>query len=148
MNHCLDIGVFRCRFPEFEKTEDAVIARYWEIADIFITAEDGPLLDGRALQLALELTTAHCLALNDGGTQSAGIQGNGGGKTGFVSRSTIDKVTVQFQPPSFKDGFDYWANATHYGQQLLALLKAKSAGGFYIGGAHERCAFRKAGGSF
>ena len=140
-----DATRFRTRFPAFKDNDDETLERYFEIAEIFFSDNDGPLLSGRALDLARELLTAHCLSIRissqEGTTSSSS-------STGIISRSTIDKVSVEFSPPPFSDGFDYWANSSTYGQQLLALLKAKSAGGFYFGGRCERKAFRKAGGKF
>lgn len=146
MLHSLDIDAFWARFPAFEKTGYANIVRCWEIGEIFFNAEDGPLLSGRSLQLALDLFCAHCLALSS--VENAQTHNQDLAPSSIVTRSTIDKISVEIAPPPYQNGFDFWANSTPYGQQLLALLKAKTAGGFYFGGALERTPFRKAGGRF
>ena len=141
------LSAFRNRFPEFAETSDALINRYAEIATIFLEAEESPLLDGASFNLATQLLTAHCLTLFN---QSNANNDNASMplQNGVLTRATIDKVSVEYTPPTFNNGFDYWANITIYGQELISLIKIKAAGGFYFGGAHERCAFRKAGGTF
>jgi hypothetical protein len=52
------------------------------------------------------------------------------------------------QPPPETNQWQWWLSLSPWGQQLLALLLVKSAGGFYIGGFPERQGFRKAYGLF
>ncbi len=138
-----DISVFRSRFSEFLDDgvyPDAVLEMYWVMGTSYIDDEDYGCLSGSCRELALQLMTAHLTKI---GTDAA--SGEGGD---FVTTATVDKVSVSVQPPPQKDQHEWWLNLTAYGQQLLALLKAKSRGGCYIAGSLERSAFRKAGGFF
>lgn len=145
MKHSLDFLLFRKQFPPFANEtafSDEQLLINWDMAVEHISAEDGPLLNGSSLQLALSYMTAHLLSL------SSMVGLNPMASTGIVSGTVIDKVQVQLTAPPFKDGWDFWLSQTAYGQQLLALLKAKSAGGFYLGGRPEKKPFRKVGGRF
>lgn len=146
--HILDIDKFRLQFPEFAdpaKYPDATLQAFWDMATVTMGAEDGPLLCGPSLQLGLELMTAHMLKL------LAIWQANGGGSSsggGIQTGATIDKISVTFAAPPFKNGWDFYLSQSPYGSQLLFFLRAKSAGGFYVGGLPERRGFRKIGGVF
>jgi hypothetical protein len=67
----------------------------------------------------------------------------------IVTGSSIDKVSVNLLAPPVKNMFQYWLATTPYGQQVLAMARARFAGGFYLSaGLNERGSFRKAGGVF
>lgn len=140
----LDIAKFRAAFPVFANTTtypDALLNLQWEIATAYVSDVNcGALRDGARLS-ALWLALAHLLWL---GTLVSRGQGGTGAKTG----ATIDKVSVQYQAPSAGSDWAWWWLQTPYGQQLLALLGAAGAGGFYAGGLPETTALRKWGGVF
>lgn len=140
----IDVNAFRSMFPVFASTTkypDAVIEMFYAVATEFIPPYDVWCgLNGSTLDLALYCLTAHLLF-------EFNLQGRN--QTGKVlTGATIDKVTVAMLAPPVKNGWDFWLNQSPYGQQLLALLSVKSAGGFSVGGAPERAAFRRAGGRF
>lgn len=144
--HTLDLTVFRAMFPAFADTTqfpDAYIELQWELATAYLGSYDGCLLNGAPLQQALNLMTAHLMAIN------LLLAEQGPGATVAVTTgATIDKVTVTNLPPPVKNGWQFWLATTPYGLQLWALLSMRSAGGFYIGGLPERLGFRKVGGTF
>lgn len=141
--HTLDIAAFRIAFPALSNTTaypNATIELRWADATVFLGDYDGCLLSGVALQSALNYMTAHLLAsfaLIALGQTSVVIQG-----------SAVDKVSVSLHPPPTRSGWQWWLATTPYGLQLWALLSARSAGGYYIGGRPERAAFRKVLGRF
>lgn len=138
-----DISDFRQRFPEFADDityPDAMLQMYFEMATCYVSDEDYGCLVGSCRELALGFMTAHLVKI--------GTDTTTGDDPSFVTSATVDKVSVSTQPPPQKDQYEWWLSLTSYGQQLLALLRSKSAGGFYIGGSLERAAFRKAGGYF
>lgn len=145
MKHTLNIPEFRAIFSAFKdpvEFPDVQIETYWGLAESYIGAEDGLLLSGPPLQSALNFMTAHLLFLMTNAGSSPG------GGSGVVTGQAVDKVSVQFAAPPAKDGWQFWLSQSPYGQQLWALLKSKSAGGFYFGGRPEQRAFRKVGGLF
>lgn len=141
--HVLDIAAFRALFPAFAddvRFPDATIELQWTMATVYVCPSDGPLLADDKLQAALNFMTAHLMAsavLIAAGTMGVVVRG-----------STVDKVQVQLEPPPTKSAWQWWLATTPYGMSLWALLSAKSAGGFYIGGRPEQSAFRKVGGRF
>lgn len=138
-----DKAAFRAMFPLFAdpaKYPDAVLDMFWEQA---ICVIDNEVLCGCAAKcrkLALYYLVAHFLSLNDAI--------NGGQPVGIVQSSTIDKISVTMAVPPTRNEFRFWLAATPFGQTVLALLSAKSVGGFYFGGRPESAAFRKVGGKF
>lgn len=147
--HTLDIAKFRATFPAFAdetKYPDARISAQWDMAVAYLGAADGCLLNGEAKEAALYLLTAHLLYLSDLVAGGAGSSTGGGG--GAIIGATVDKVSVQLAPPPFNDGWEWWLGQSPYGAQLWALLRMKSAGGFYVGGLPERDAFRRVYGGF
>lgn len=141
--HELDIAAFRAAFPQFASEAvfpDATITLRWTEATVYIGADDGCLLSGAALQLALEYLTAHLMA-------SFVIIGRGQ-TPGVITDSRVDKVAVSVAPPPTRDGWRYWLATTPYGMALWALLTARSAGGWYAGGRPERLGFRGIAGRF
>lgn len=157
--HELDVATFRLLFPAFANPQqfpEAYISAQWDMATSYIAPWDNCFISGKHLQNALNLLTAHLMQLNvnmgqGGGSSSGGAGGSGdscGAVVGVVTGATIDKVSVQMAAPTTRNGWQYWLASTPYGMQLWALLKALSAGGFYIGGRPERAGFRKIGGRF
>lgn len=131
-------------FPVFASTTlypDAMIQMFYAVAGDFIPPYDVWCgLNGATLDLALQCLTAHLLF--EFKLQSRNQTGK------VVTGATIDKVTVAMLAPPVKNGWDFWLNQSPYGQQLLALLSAKSVGGWSVGGSPERVAFRTVGGRF
>ncbi len=138
-----DVSLFRQQFPAFSNSAtfpDAMLQMYWDMATCYISDCDyGWLNDGCRL-LAINLMTAHLTALS--------VIIAAGETPGIVNSATIDKITVSLTPPPIPNQWRWWLNTTPYGAQLLALLAANSAGGFYIGGLPELSAIRKVGGIF
>lgn len=143
MEPTLDIPAFRAQFPEFKDNmafPDAVITQYWEWAKCYITPCAWPYMPLGCLQLALYQMVAHLLK------QSTIIAKNQ--TPSVVNGATIDKVSVTLQAVPALDQWQLWLSTTSYGAQLLALLQAKAAGGFFVGGAPESLAYRRVGGAF
>lgn len=141
--HTLDVAKFRALFPEFASDvlyPDATIETWWEMAGNYIAPFDGPLLCGDPLQAALNFLTAHLL--------KSSIMIAAGQQMAVVTGSRVGEVSVQTQPPPTKDGWKYWLATTPYGLQLWALLRARTAGGYFFPGLPERSAFRKVGGTW
>lgn len=143
-----DVDLFRQQFPAFadETTyPDAMLQMYWDMATCYISDADCGRLSGNCRRLALNAMTAHLTQL------SVIIKNNGAynGNPGIVNSATIDKITVSLTPPPFGTSeWRWWLETTPYGQQLLALLEAKSVGGFSVGGLPELAAIRRVGGVF
>ena len=138
-----DIGKFRLQFPELASViayPDVMLQMYWDMATCYVSDEDYGCLSGSCRELALNFMTAHLTKI--------GTDTTVGEDPAFVSSATVDKVSVSTVPPPQKDQYEWWLSLTSYGQQLLALLKAKAVGGLYIGGSPEQAAFRKVGGYF
>lgn len=143
-----DVDLFRQQFPAFANDPpytDVILQMYWDMATCYISATDCGVLNGNCRQLALNAMTAHLTQL------SVIVKGNGGykGIGKIINSSTIDKITVSLTPPPFGTSeWRWWMNTTPYGQQCLALLEAKSVGGFSVGGLPELGAIRRVGGVF
>jgi hypothetical protein len=137
-------------FADTVKYPTATLSMYWTVASDYISTDDNPCnnLNGASLQLALDLMCAHLTTLftADAGNVAGG--GDPGQQATIETSSTIGAISVSNLPPPVKDAWDYWLNQTAYGQQLLALLKIKAVGGFYVGGLPEGAGFRKFGGVF
>lgn len=129
---------FRAAFPAFAnvtKYPDATLQGYFDAATCYVSPENcGSLRDGCRTR-ALYLMTAHLAALSDLIAS--------GQTPGQVQSATIDKVSVSMTPPPNANQWQWWLGLTPYGMQLLALLQAKSVGGFSVGGLPEASAFRK-----
>ena len=138
-----DIAAFRLAFPAFASVAaypDLTVQGYWDAAICYINPNNYGYLQGASRARALNLMTAHLLAIQD--IIKSGQQ------VGFTTQATIDKISVAMQAPPSANAWQYWLNTTPYGMQLLALLGAKGVGGLYIGGLPERAGFRKAYGVF
>jgi hypothetical protein len=140
--HEIDVTVFRQTFPTFADPviyPDGTIATWWDIAACSMYPDDTCVIRGDCLQTALMLMTAHIGQLMTNVAAGSTVAGG-------VNSATIDKVAVSFTVPPFKNGWQFWLSQTPYGLLLWGMLQAKAAGGFYIGGAPERAAFRRVGG--
>ena len=139
-----DASAFRAAFPAFADSvafPSVMLERAHNEALCFISPRPGKRLRGDCHVLALDLMTAHLLALEMFVTTGA--------TSGLVSGATVDKVSVTLTPPPIKSQYGWWLSLTPYGAKLLALLRSKASGGLYVGGTPtEREAFRKAGGVF
>ncbi len=103
-----------------------------------MSAQDGYFLAGPALQLGLDLLTAHIAK-----TMATAATGDGSAP---VTSASEGAVSVGMMAPPARSGWQFWLSSTPYGAQLWVLLGVKSAGGVYVGGSQELGAFRKAGG--
>ncbi len=145
---------FRALFTVFESADkypEAQISAFWDIATDYISTYDSSfnVLNGKSLQLTLDLLCAHILTLFTA-DQNNVDGGEDPGQPGSIETSaSVGSVSVSTLPPPIRDdSWRYWLNQTRYGQQLLALLSLKAVGGFYVGGLPERNGFRKFGGTF
>lgn len=144
MTHTLDITTFRTMFPQFAdptKYPDAVIQMWFDMAYCAFYPNDTCVLSGECLDSFLYLMAAHI------GTLLARAA-TGSTQVGSKTQATIDKVTVAYSVPPFKNGWEYWLSQTPYGLQLWAMMQVRMAGGFYFNGRPESAAFRKVGGRF
>jgi hypothetical protein len=142
----LDPAAFRALFPQFAdaaKWPDAALSIQFGAATGYVSADTYGDMPVAARTNALYLMTAHLLAL---GVIIA--QNNYSGQVGVVQGAVVDHVQITLTPPPVKSQWQWWLNTTPYGAQLLGLLEAQAAGGFYVGGLPERAAFRKVGGIF
>ena len=142
----LDPAAFRALFPQFAdaaKWPDAALSIQFGAATGYVSADTYGDMPVAARTNALYLMTAHLLAL---GVIIA--QNNYSGQVGVVQGAVVDHVQITLTPPPVKSQWQWWLNTTPYGAQLLGLLEAQAAGGFFVGGLPERAAFRKVGGVF
>lgn len=142
--HVFDYGTFQEQFPLYATAPaEAVLLVYFDMATSFVNPDDNWCggLSGTTLDYALNLLVAHYCYIN--------AMINAGQDTVIVTATSIDKVSVSLLAPPVKGFFQYWLATSPFGKQLLALLNAKSAGGWYVSkGLTERRAFRKVGGTF
>lgn len=129
---------FRLHFPEFNKCNDAIINQYREIAEIFLAPEEDASIDHGILEFGLQLFVAHCLSLVTGQ-----IVGNDNGQTCVNSCITIDKQPEEYTLLTFTTIFEYWANTTPYGQNLLNLLEIENTDSSCFGCTNGRSTFKK-----
>lgn len=132
-----DAASFRIACPLYANETtypDAMVEGYWDMAVEYVSDKNCGSLRDAGRRLAINLMTGHLIYL-------AGLIAKGQ-VPGLVQSSTVDVVSVSLTPPPLLNQFRWWLSLTPYGQQLLALLQARSAGGFYIGGAPVRGAFR------
>ena len=131
------LAAFRTLYPQFDTVADATVLAVADQALCFIS-DTGCECDDTAWFLMV----AHLLQI-----QTAAAAGGSG--SGPVASATVGGVSVSFQaPPYGTSAYKFWLFSTPYGSQLAAMLARCSAGGLYVGGAPERAAFRRAGGSF
>ena len=139
-NLTLTLADFRAQFPSFAASSDATITLYWEMAANYISVNNYGLLKDSARQLALYLLTAHLLQIASAAASGTAI--------GTITSATEGSVTVALLQPTANNEFKFWLNQSPYGQQLLALLSAKAAFGFYVGGSLATGNIRKYNGAF
>lgn len=134
--------LFRQQFPQYEDDtvySDALLQMYWDEVLCFVS-DKGYNLIGQCRLFLLNLFVAHMLTLN--------AQAQRGKQGGFITSSTIDKVSVQKVAPPSANQFQWWLNQTPWGQQAATMLYMATVGGDYIGGLPEQAAFRRVGGVF
>lgn len=140
-----DVTSFRLMFPVFEdqnRYPDVRLQMYWTMGTSYIDDNNvnWGAMKGADRLLALNLMTAHLTWL------SVLVQE---GQTPYVIQgSAIDKINITLTPPPIPNQYRWWLQTTSYGIDLLALLQAKSVGGFLIAGLPETAAFRRVGGVF
>ena len=144
--HTLDLAAFRQLFPEFTALSDTVITMYWTMAVVELGAEDGVILSGDKLQLALNLLTAHITKLYQ--MQQSSAMTGGASLSGPITAASEGSVSATVAAPPIKSAWSHWLSMTPYGMQLRGLLNIAAAGGLLIGGLPERSAFRKVGGVY
>lgn len=135
---------FRKVYPQFEdeaKYPDDYLEMVWEQVSCIVSDADYGSIMGDCRIFLLYMLVCHFLTLINNGSQ----QGDQGG---FITSSTIDKVSVTKAAPPSPNQFSWWLNQTPCGQMALAAMEAASAGGYYIGGAPEVAGFRRVGGFF
>lgn len=125
--------VFRALFPAYSNTTtypNATLIAYADQATAYISDQTGGCCcSGMSLKqqtLAINQMTAHLLFLS--GIVAAGET------PGVLTGASIDKVSVQLEPPPSSNNWKFWLNQSPYGQALLALLQLAGVGGTYIGG--------------
>lgn len=137
----LDLDKFRTAFPEFANVTaypDARLELWWQA--VICAMDDAAMCDDCA-ETYFYLMLAHIAKLM---TKAA----TGSAQVGAKTSATIDKVSVAYAAPPYKDGWEYWLSQTPYGIELWALLGMLAVGGLYIGGRPETRGFRKVGGRF
>jgi len=117
---------------------EVTIQAYWNSAINYISdVRNCGNVQGEQRRYAIDLMTAHLMYLS---TVIAAGQ-----VPGIMQNAQIDKVSVGLTPPPLKNEFDWWLMISPYGQMLLALLQANTAGGDYYGGSAPRLGFNQAG---
>jgi len=133
-----DVAAFRLQCPAYASTAqypDAILQAFWNAAVYYISPVGNfGSLQGPARQYALNLLVAHLAYISDLVAS---------GQVPYVlAASTIDKVQVTTVQVPIKNQWQWWMLISAYGQQLWALLQARSVGGFYIGGSPVLTSFR------
>lgn len=132
-----DVGAFRKLFPAFANQIDfdtCTVQTFWNVAAEYISPVNYGWMQGASRALAINQMTAHLLALQQ--------QIADGQIPGMETSASIDKIAVTLEPPPVQSQFQWWLSLTPYGQQLLALLSVKAAGGWGVGGSFTRAGFR------
>ncbi len=138
----LDIDSFRTNFDNYSSEDDysdTLLNTQYEFGKCYI-ADNDCTLGETCREYALQLMLAHLLFIRD--------QTNSGNTARVITSATEGKVSVSLAEPPSPDNWYYWLNTSPYGTQIIAMLEAESAGGFYVGGMPERKGFRKIGGRF
>lgn len=146
----LDLSLFRAQIPTMTEAlySDGTVTVFWDIATDYIdNTHDNPcmMLNGKRLAYALNLMTAHLLAINKSMLDSDDANSEQGG---FITSASIGDVSVTKAEIPSTDVWSWWLGQTPFGQQLMALLSIAAVGGTSVGGLDERSGFRKAGGVF
>jgi hypothetical protein len=140
--HTFDLTLFQAACPALASVSPTTLAATFTTATVIMTPYDGCLLNGDALQLALNLMTGHLTQI------AAMLVADPNAVIGPVAGAAEGTVSLNLVPAPATDGWKYWLASTPYGQQLWALLSVKAAGGLMVGGSLERASFRQAGGGF
>lgn len=138
----LNIAAFRINFPAYASESDYPDSRLnaqYAIGKCYI-ADNDCTLPAECREYALQLMLAHLLNIQDKITS--------GVPTNIVVSGSEGSVSVSLAEPPNSDTWTYWFSTTPYGLQLIAMLDAQSAGGFFVGGSEERRGFRKINGGF
>lgn len=135
-----DPADFKAAFPAFANTANPTLEMNFDFATDILSDTAGCGVTDKIQTRYLYLMTAHLTQLSV--LIAAGEIGQ------IVNGASIDKVSVTLQPPPERNQWQWWLNQTAYGQQLLSILQAQNAGGFFIGGTPERAGFRGFGGRF
>lgn len=144
-----DATLFRSQIQVFSDVAtypDAFLQVFWDQAVAMADAHSGCIISGASRMLMLNLLMAHIMSLY--GLPSKGAKIKTPNQGGFVSSSTIDKISVSKVAPPTSSMFDWWLAQSPWGQQLLALLEMFAVGGTHVGGLPESEAFRKWSGIF
>lgn len=128
----VSVSGFRQNFPEFNPARytDAALELALARAQLYVSPHNGFGLYGEAREQAIYLMAAHLQTMAD---RAAKGQISGKEKTS----SSIYQVSVSYAMPPSRTMKEYWLGLTIYGQQLQALLKSRTAAGFFFGGEAE-----------
>lgn len=144
--HVLDYAQWSELFPELTATQTQVESA-WLVATVFVGDVDNCIVSGDKLQALLNYATAHVVAIMYGsGAYGEGASDSTGG--GIVQSAHEGSVSVTYAKPPSGNQWEYYWNQTPYGTMFLAMLKALTAGGMYVGGKPETLAFRDVGGTW
>lgn len=130
-------ATFRAAYPAFASQPTyptPTLQLYFCEAQSFVQNNQYNGMEGCATQMALYLLTAHFAQL------ATNIM-NGNTTPGVETQATIDKVSITMMQPPLKTAWQWWLGQTQYGAQFLALMQAKSVGGFYSAGGPGRAGF-------
>ena len=136
-------ALFRTQCPLYANVvsyPDATIENWWNIGSDYVSVEDYGYLSGNSRAFALNLMAAHLLYLSEKIASGAAM--------GQITSASEGSVSVGITPPPFKSMLQYWLGLTPFGQQLYALLSAKSTFGFYVGGSGVTGNIRNPNGTF
>lgn len=136
--------VFRALYPQYAddtKYPDELFDVVWEQVTCMVSDVGYSGMIGDCRMMLMYNFVCHFLTLTQMGAQK-GKQG------GFITNSTIDKVSITKAAPPSPNMFYWWLGQTPCGQAALAMLEMASVGGDYIGGSGEIGAFRRVGGAF
>ena len=138
----LDIAQFRINFPEYASEAgypDALLNSQYAIGKCYVADNDCTLPE-ESREYALQLMLAHFLNIQDSIAS--------GRPTQIVTSATEGSVSVSLAESPNSDTWSYWLSSSPYGLQMISMLDAASAGGFFVGGSEERRGFRKINGGF
>lgn len=124
-----DYDAFIAQVPQYATIPEDTLQLYWNGAINYVSdIGNFGAVQGTTRQYALNWMTAHLIWISNVATANR--------VPGLVVGATVDKVNVTLAPPPLPNQWQWWLNLSPYGQQLLALLNAQSAGGFYAPGPY------------
>ena len=126
----MDTSLFKLLFPEFALVSDSVILAHYAEAELLYKSSCNK-------EAILRYITAHLLSGYGSGCDTGMPSG------GTVSSATIGAVSVSFESTGKRSEYSLFLASTPYGQHALALMKACSPAGKYIGGNGESFAMRR-----